>query len=359
MPPLGHHGFELAAKRTPKGYKAPKLPDQSAWMPAVPLPKFGQNRRLANAYSVPNTPAAPAAPTAAAPAPWAAYDQQYEASLANSRAQIERQLSSAIADLDAKGQLAQGQVGLLPGQVNDIYAQGGQNIDTGAKALDAAQARTGLKSFATGAEQMAPLQAARSGDQSARIADVPLLSMGVTAETNRQRGALQQARLGADAQLEGERRSYLSQRADTERQAAIQAQQASDDRAFQLTQYGLQRSDTLADEQRQRGYAQQDAAGQRKQALSDQYRSFGPRDTSADRAMALHAADPKAYKQIVSSPVYQRANQMALDKGLPEAVKWLQERGYSRTAAALRSRGVHGKPKSKPGFGLHTITDHF
>lgn len=156
----------------------------------------------------------------AAPAGLGDYASQYEQSLAASRQQIEHQIGAALADINAKEARSSQAVGLLPGQLNTVYDQGNASLAAGTHALDAAQHASGLQSYMGAGAQMAPLAAAVAGDRSSRMADVPLLNIGLAQQAASEHSALQQQRLAAYADLDNQNRQYLMSQAQQQAQFA-------------------------------------------------------------------------------------------------------------------------------------------
>lgn len=179
----------------------------------------------------PVRPARAPQPAPAAPAPNPVnYGSAFEGALGAARSSIAQQFQLALSDV-AKREAAAGQaVGALPGQLGTIYQQGQSSINNATGALDSAQAASGLRSFMPAQAQLAPLAAASANDQAARLADVPLLQLAMQTEMGRQRGALNQARLGAEGEIEQQRASYLADMARLQASQQAEAQQRAFDR---------------------------------------------------------------------------------------------------------------------------------
>lgn len=294
----------------------------------------GQQLSLASAYQAPGG---------------GSYDDQFKQSLLKSRAAIDQQFQSALSDISQREGSANQALGLLPGQVQGVYDRGNANLAQAQGTLDTAQKATGLQSFAPAAAQMAPISAAIGQDLAARQADVPLLKLGSAQVFTQQRGALGQARLGAQDQLDSEERGYAADRAKSQ-----------DEQAFQLMMQERQQDSDLAgrnwlaeqDFARQKQAASEEAAA----ALREEGRSlntFGAADTSAERGQWLRNYDSKTYDRIVGSDAYREAERFIrgnssarklLGEGgsVQAAIDMLKKRGLYRTAAALAYRHTGG-----------------
>lgn len=310
-----------------------------------------QGAALAQAqrHARPLPAATPAATTSPVPASLTDYSRQYADSLARSRAGIEQQFRSAFEDIGKREAGAQAAVGLLPGDLNGIYARSGANIAGAQKTLDAGQGGTHLQSFTTAAQQMAPLAAASQSDQATRMADVPLLKLGTTAAFDAQRGGLNQAKLGALGDLDSEQRGYFSDLAKAQEQARIDAANRIDTHAQDLAdQKDLKRFDF--------GLQQAAAGLEARQAKAEEARSlntFGAQDASAARGQYLRNFSPQVYRQAGSSSAYQREDARVRreqdnendQNDIAGAIKRLQRRGLYRTAAIFAQRHSVGRIK--------------
>lgn len=169
-------------------------------------------------------PGAPAPAAAAAAAPVAPhltdYAAQYEQSLAASRANVDHQIASALADISAKEAGARQAVGLLPGQVDQVYNAGNASLGQTAASLDAAQKASGLQSYMGAGAQLAPIHSAIAADLAARHADVPLLNIGLAQAAAAEHAQLAQARLAAYAGVDQNQQQFLSQQMAAQQQAA-------------------------------------------------------------------------------------------------------------------------------------------
>ena len=260
-----------------------------------------------------------------APAPLD-YDTAFRNSLDSSRAGVTKQFEMALGDIAQREALAGQALGTLPGQVSDIYGRGDASMGQAAGSLDAAQQASGLTSFMGAGAQMAPLQAAMSGDQAARQADVPLLQMAMQADASRQRGALQQAQLGAmsgiDSQLTDYYRSGADRQAQQEfqgRRDAASAEQAmtmrdlDEQQAMRLKNYdyevGQQKALTSVD--KDTGMTRGEMAAVRNtpqykvaiQYLNGNYVPQGsskPRRLTPDEAEAMYGSNPQLLKVLAT-----------------------------------------------------------
>jgi len=206
------------------------------------------------------------------------YERQYLESINQSRATIDSQYKAALADVGAREANAQKALGLLPGQVNAVYANGGANLGSAEHALDAGEAAAGIHGYTSAADQMAPLQFARSGDQAARIADVPLLNIGAASQFSRERANLAQDQLSAIDQANQEQRQYL-----LGRMSGQDAQQ----QALQQHQWN-----------------EQDAASAHAQSLADARPTFGTQETGTARGEDLATYDPAQASQLRGTTSY-------------------------------------------------------
>lgn len=291
-------------------------------------------------------------------APSDEYLNQFRNSLAASRAGIESSFRSALEDIGKREGNAQAAVNLLPGQVQGIYDRSGQNLASAQQTLDAGQQAANLTSYATAAQQMAPLAAASGQDLAARQADVPLLRLGTTAVFDQQRGGLNQAKLSAASDLDAEERGYLTQADMFAREQAAQQQRDAEDRDFQLRLSGTQSDSDLMGRNwlAEQDFARQKAADdmEAKQAAAEERRSlntFGGQNASAGRGQFIAQYSPQVYDRVTSSKPYQRAQQRINrlrdnendDSDVENAAASLERRGLYRTAAALRYRNNKGR----------------
>lgn len=238
----------------------------------------------------------PSLSTFAAPAPAQPdYERQFQSALDQTQAGIASQYGSALSDINAREGLANQAVGLLPGQVTDIYGKGAASLAQQTGALDAAQKASGLTSYMGAGAETAPLQAAIAQDQSARLADVPLLQLGTAAQFQGQRGALQQARSQATSSASADAANAAAQR-QFQAQQAQQAQQFQTQQALQSRQWGVEDAATanqygIDSEMRQYAMQQQAAAEQARAAKAEEGRAilsqYAPTDASAERGAAL------------------------------------------------------------------------
>lgn len=186
-------------------------------------------------WSAPPSGLAAASPTApplgiAAPAGIAApgatnYADEYQKALAASSAGIANQFHMALSDIAQREGMANQAVGLLPGQLNDVYNASGANMLNGAASLDAAQKASGLSSFMPAGAQMTPLSAAMGENKATAMSGVPLLALAVKTQMANERGALEQAHQSAIAQLASQNLGNISDQAKTANAQAYSTQQ--------------------------------------------------------------------------------------------------------------------------------------
>lgn len=276
----------------------------------------GDNNDTSTASNAGTGYAAPT-PAAAAPAKLGDYASQYEQSLAASRADIEHQIGSALADINAKEGRSQQAVGLLPGELKGIYAAGNAGLDQNAAALDSAQKASGLTSFMGAGAQLAPLRSAVAADSAARQADIPLLNIGLAQQAASEHAALQQQRLASYADLDNQQRQFL----------ATQAQQAAGyahDNASQQTGADLQLRNTLA------------AYGAEHPATANSYGLL----TSPAAGASLAQTDPAHAASLRGSPAYVKV------------VQTLQGLGGAKVAAMLADPAwLSGFQSGNPQYG--------
>ncbi len=256
------------------------------------------------------------------------YDAAFRNALESSRSGVTKQFELALGDI-AQREAAAGQgLSMLPGQVTDIYSRGDANVGQGVASLDAAQQASGLSSFMGAGDQLAPLQAAMQGDLAARQADVPLLQMAMQADANRQRGALQNARLDAMSGIDSQLSNYYLQGADRQASQSFQrerdlvdAEQAlylrelDEQKAMRLKDYdaqlkqGTNSSSGQIDRDTGMTYGQMDAVRQTpayKVALSYLSGNYAPQDSNKQRALlpeeayAMYAGNPQLLKVLAT-----------------------------------------------------------
>lgn len=172
-----------------------------------------------------------------APTPPVNYEAEYGKLLDQSRSNITQQYGMALSDIAAREQAAGQATGMLPGQLSSIYGAGQAQLGQAATSLDAAQGASGLHSYMSAADQMAPQQAAQSADLTNRQADVPLLQLANQTQANNQRAGLAQAQLSDQNSLDSEQRGYLQQMgmAQTQRDWAKQDAASATDPTTGLT----------------------------------------------------------------------------------------------------------------------------
>lgn len=175
------------------------------------------------------------------------YEQQYRDAMSQTGAGIERQFRMAMEDIAQRERAAGEALGLLPGQVNELYDQGNAGLANAISSLDSAQAASGLNSFMGAEPMMAPLQTAMGMDRTARLADVPLLQLAQQTEFARQRGGLGNARLEAEQQMQAEERQFLRDMMDRDYERQLLNERWSREDAMrdedwqrELSLYGIQ-----------------------------------------------------------------------------------------------------------------------
>lgn len=137
------------------------------------------------------------------------YALLFEQSRSAARAGIDAQIAAAMGNISARESAAQEMAGGLPAQIQALYAQGASGLGNAVASLDAAQQASGLTSFMGAEAQMAPLQGAIQMDQTARLADVPLLKQAIAGQASAERGALNQRRMELETELNRERESRM------------------------------------------------------------------------------------------------------------------------------------------------------
>lgn len=187
------------------------------------------------------------------------YADEYRKSSDAARAGISKQFEIALGDIAAREGAAGAAVGQLPGQLQAIYGQSGETLNQATQALQAAQASSGLTSFMTAQDQMAPLQSAIGADQAARMADVPLLQLAMQTEFSRQRAGARSGRADAETSMAADQADFARQMqaAELERRQRL-ADVASErqyadrtrrqDQAFQMRLRDLDTQTALASE---------------------------------------------------------------------------------------------------------------
>lgn len=163
---------------------------------ATPAPAQGAplNAFLAGAPKA----AAPAAqPMAALPtiAPNTAYDQSYQNALAASRAGIASQVRNALAESQREQQVGQQQAGTLAPTVNGITAQAQSGLRSIASGADQVERDNGLQSFTPASQYAQP-----SLNAEGQLADftkgaVPLIQSGIADRAAQRQAAIQQYQL--------------------------------------------------------------------------------------------------------------------------------------------------------------------
>lgn len=155
------------------------------------------------------------------------YLQQYKASLAASRKNVQDQLAAAMRDIANSGGQLSAMAGALPGQYDSIYQPAKQNLQNGVNTMAQAQANSGLTSFSTPEADMAPLQAGLDAALSARKAGAADLGMVAGAYVAAKQAEARQAAAAQEAQLAAEERQMnlgFAQK-DWEQQQALAQQQ--------------------------------------------------------------------------------------------------------------------------------------
>lgn len=142
----------------------------------------------------------------------AAYDQRYAQSLAASRAGIGNQVQRALEDITAHEGIANQLIGTMPGRFDQIYGQAQQRATDTGNTLAAAAQGQGLGGLLSADALAAPQRSALAGSLAAFQATQPLTQLGTQELFTRQRGGLEQARLGAEADLDASDREWLARR---------------------------------------------------------------------------------------------------------------------------------------------------
>lgn len=277
----------------------------------------GQRQRAKQYPEVFGPRVGPPAPVAPASSSLADYEAEYRRSLEQARGGLTRQFQLALSDIANRERAAGQAVGMLPGQINELYAQGASGLANAVAALDQAQAAAGLQSFMSAGAQMAPLQAAIGADQSARLADVPLLRLAMATEFARQRAGVQNARLEAEQGLLADERDFARQRLLTADERRYQDRVRGEDRAFQLSLRDLERQERAQAEPDPNGSGlpraeadaiRNSAAYKYAMQLRNQGvwepRSFGRgavrRKLSAEEILARYEGNPRLYRVLAA-----------------------------------------------------------
>lgn len=146
----------------------------------------------------------------------AAYDKQFGESLAASRANIANQFQRAMEDIAAQEGIANQVVGTLPGRYGEIWGGAEQRTKEAAGRATTALDRSGLGGFLTQDELMASQMAGLQGGRAGFEATVPLTQLGTSELFTRQKGAMNQAKMGAEAPLDEAAREWVARRAQLE-----------------------------------------------------------------------------------------------------------------------------------------------
>lgn len=273
------------------------------------------------------------------------YMDAFQANLAKSRANIATQYATALADINAGEGRAKQAIDTLPGMLQGIYGPTAQQIDAETAKSAAAQAKTGLQSFAPAGTGVEPIKAASAAEFASRKADVPLLHLGSQQSFAGQRSTLGSAQQRALGDIESQ---------------GLEGQQA-------FERERIARMYQTADAYRDREWALQDMGiekGNRKQDAIEAFRLENPEPpdkSSPEWASWLSHANPKRYKELVNSAPFRYASGQ-LEKGVFEA----DEPGLGGIAAntltknnpvllqpQLRAAGVIGKGRGNldTGYG--------
>ena len=160
----------------------------------------------------------------------------------NAAQQAQAQYDQAAAALQARREAANQQVAGITPRLNDIYNISNNALTGAGQAMADAQRNAGLMSFMTPEAILGPLGAASAQQRAAQESTVPLLQAGFTDLYDRQRGGLEQARMGYLADLQQQRADRLmgldERRAEyLSRQQQAQAEEdngeAAEEREFQ------------------------------------------------------------------------------------------------------------------------------
>lgn len=297
-------------------------------------------------------PAVPQLPTYPAPIlppavaqPEVDYMGAFTSALGASRAGVERQFTSALADIAQREGLAQQAVGQLPSQLTNIYQQGDANVMTAAAGLDSAQQASGLTSYLPAGAQMSPLTAARTNDLSSRQADVPLLQLAVQNESNRQRGAVSQAQAASAGESQGQLASFYAD------MAKMQAQRQYDSADRDVERY------TLADE---RNYA--DRVRKDEQSFTLRLRDL----ESTNDIDKITGLSVKEVNNIRRSRDYRAALESTRDTykeqnrgifGIGGAVGWKDKSGHKPKQGVALGEELYKKYRYKPQLLKVIATD--
>lgn len=335
-------------------------PQQSAPTPNPNLSQLGAGALTATAVSntggwtVPNLN--PNAVDWKAP-DLAAYDKQFGESLAASRANIANQFQRAMEDIAAQEGIANQVVGTLPGRYGDIWGGAEQRTKEAAGRATTALERSGLGGFLTQEELMAPQMAGLQGGRAGFEATVPLTQLGTQELFTRQKGALGQARLGAEAPLDEAAREWVARRAQLEtdinaREMAFRQQEAEREQERQrfLIQQQAEESRFTRSTRSEENRANAQIRAQKEAAKED--RSITPYqqaqlDLEREKMAAGTAKEAKEF--AASVPVFSR-QQVGFQKGE------LLTRGDPATVAAA---GGHDAAWFRKEEGYTTLKKEF
>lgn len=262
------------------------------------------------------------------------YVSMFREQLGAARANVEAQLSAALGDI-AKSESASGALlDRAPADLSALYGQATANtqqfIDTSAKSAQAA----GLGQFVDPAGQMAPFQAALQGEQTARMADLDYLKIGLAQAFANQRSQAHQAHMGSMADIASQESGAMLDAIESERERQFRAKQA----VWEASQQDAEDAGTA---------------------------SWGRRDISWDRGMQVAdaAANPDLAKQYGVNPALYddiRSGGGGRQKTYNQATKFLDRRNVQSAGdlnKALRAMQRKKKFQKRPRAASAAIYD--
>lgn len=217
---MGPLGMQVPGMGNPSTYSTPLPPGSMGPLgpqgPVKPGPSAAQLQQAWNAF---HPQAAPAAPQTGAQTAQS-YEQMFQQSLNNQRASIDATLKQVMGDIDTRRAQGQQVLGLMPGEVNTIYNQGGAQVNANVAGAQKSLAQAGAAT-PTGAQEagVQAIRAAMEMSRSQALGDQPYLQIGMADLFNRQAGAAQMAAQQARNDIEAQRASYFANQAASGQQA--------------------------------------------------------------------------------------------------------------------------------------------
>lgn len=343
------------------------IPRPEATQAPPSLPQLGQTQNdqgagAVTAMAVSNTGGWTVPSTNPSAAQWkapdlAAYDAQFQQSLQASRAGIANQFQRALEDITAQEGIANKVVGTLPGQYADIWGRAESQTQQGLQGLQGALEQSGLGGMMTAEQMYAPLQGALAGGRAGFEASVPLTELGTQELFTRQKGALGQARLGAEAPLEEASREWIGRRAGIE--ADITARENEFRQREAEREAERQRFQAQQEAEQARFQAEQRAQNARLQAQIRSEREMTPYQRAnlklESRRLDMSEAEARAAKEdpaIVEAKNYVRQAGKGVDAQKGRALLQLGQGDKLRNTSAYKTleRKVSDRLRSDPGW---------